>query len=366
MKIAATLVLVCAVASASTRGSRSSRRARHRVLSRLDNGKPSFLSGDLGSVGLTLTQGLVSDPSAFTDSVTSTLTSILEDHVGFDPSRQEVEVVKTAKTKSGDYHIRVTGSIDGIPVDAASMMMHVHKDGSVFALNGELITTSDLELNETAVELSCDEALALALANSITYRGIGENGHWISDCELAYVHAKDGIIHKAWKRSYEYTHPKEENRYGVDDLYASVKTGALVEFIPQIKGGLSLSTKSCNFTNTCDILISTSSGNISTADAAANAAHNNAVATYNFFKIMFGRDSLDNAGMTLRSHVHLGVNYNNAYWNGYGMYYGAGDGKSGEIREQKSRMSHFLLTFSCPRHRRHVQELRPGRRCCRT
>lgn len=45
-----------------------------------------------------------------------------------------------------------------------------------------------------------------------------------------------------------------------------------------------------------------------------------------FYKTIFGRNSVDNAGLTLGSSVHYGVNYNNAFWNGTRMVYGDGDG----------------------------------------
>ena len=48
--------------------------------------------------------------------------------------------------------------------------------------------------------------------------------------------------------------------------------------------------------------------------------------TYNFFKDIFGRNSIDTRGMKLDSTVHYGEDYNNAFWNGTQMVYGDGDG----------------------------------------
>jgi Zn-dependent metalloprotease len=48
--------------------------------------------------------------------------------------------------------------------------------------------------------------------------------------------------------------------------------------------------------------------------------------TYNFYKQVFGRRSIDSRGMRLDSTVHYGENYNNAFWNGTQMVYGDGDG----------------------------------------
>lgn len=46
-----------------------------------------------------------------------------------------------------------------------------------------------------------------------------------------------------------------------------------------------------------------------------------------FYKKVFGRNSINGAGMTMMSSVHFGVDYNNAMWNGAQMVYGDGDNK---------------------------------------
>jgi Zn-dependent metalloprotease len=49
--------------------------------------------------------------------------------------------------------------------------------------------------------------------------------------------------------------------------------------------------------------------------------------TYNFYKDIFDRNSIDTRGMKLDSSVHYGEDYNNAFWNGTQMVYGDGDGE---------------------------------------
>lgn len=46
-----------------------------------------------------------------------------------------------------------------------------------------------------------------------------------------------------------------------------------------------------------------------------------------FYKTVFNRNSIDNAGMTMMSSIHFGKGYNNAMWNGSQMIYGDGDGQ---------------------------------------
>ncbi len=61
-------------------------------------------------------------------------------------------------------------------------------------------------------------------------------------------------------------------------------------------------------------------------DSHAQAAHKYAADTYNFYLNNHGRDSIDNAGMTIISTVHYDVNYANAGWNGQQMIYGDAHG----------------------------------------
>jgi Zn-dependent metalloprotease len=62
-------------------------------------------------------------------------------------------------------------------------------------------------------------------------------------------------------------------------------------------------------------------------DTAANLAFDNAGITYDCYHTVFGRNSVDNAGLPLLSSVHYGRAYNNAMWDGQQMVYGDGDGK---------------------------------------
>ncbi len=62
-------------------------------------------------------------------------------------------------------------------------------------------------------------------------------------------------------------------------------------------------------------------------DATAARSFGETTGVAAFYKQVFGRNSIDNAGMTMMSSVHFGNRYNNAMWNGAQMVYGDGDGK---------------------------------------
>jgi Zn-dependent metalloprotease len=62
------------------------------------------------------------------------------------------------------------------------------------------------------------------------------------------------------------------------------------------------------------------------SDGSVNRAYDGLGATYNFFKNVLGRNSIDGHGMRLVATVHFGPRFNNAFWNGTQMVFGDGDG----------------------------------------
>jgi Zn-dependent metalloprotease len=70
-----------------------------------------------------------------------------------------------------------------------------------------------------------------------------------------------------------------------------------------------------------------SEGQKSNGDKDADNAYDNAGVVHDFYAKILGRDSIDDKGMVLKSTVHFGRDYNNAYWDGQKMVYGDGDGE---------------------------------------
>jgi Zn-dependent metalloprotease len=87
-------------------------------------------------------------------------------------------------------------------------------------------------------------------------------------------------------------------------------------------------------------------------DSAVNEAYNYSASTYNFYRKVFDRNSLDDHGMSLISSVHLGQRLNNAFWTGEQMCYGDGDGRI-FIRFTKSldvvghELTHGVISHTC-------------------
>ncbi|MBI4761450.1 MAG: M4 family metallopeptidase [Chloroflexi bacterium] len=83
-------------------------------------------------------------------------------------------------------------------------------------------------------------------------------------------------------------------------------------------------------------------GDAPTADAAVNEAYDGSGATYDLFKEVYSRDSIDGGGMQLKSTVHYRKGYDNAFWNGEQMVYGDGDE---DLPEQDRLFNRFTISI---------------------
>ena len=80
-------------------------------------------------------------------------------------------------------------------------------------------------------------------------------------------------------------------------------------------------------------------------------AFDNAGIVYDFYKEELGRDSLDGDGYGLHARVRFGRGVINAYWDGYRMIYGAGDGhfflsSTRSLSIAAHEMTHGVLNFT--------------------
>lgn len=93
-------------------------------------------------------------------------------------------------------------------------------------------------------------------------------------------------------------------------------------------------------------------GDPKSTDPAVNEAYDYSGFTYDFYQKLFQRNSLDDRGMSLISSVHLGRQYNNAFWNGEQMAYGDGDGRlfvrfTRSIDVVGHELTHGVISHTC-------------------
>lgn len=68
-------------------------------------------------------------------------------------------------------------------------------------------------------------------------------------------------------------------------------------------------------------------GGTVTGDPAADEAYDGLGHTHRLYADVFGRNSIDGAGLPLNATVHFGKLYDNAFWDGSQMVFGDGDGE---------------------------------------
>lgn len=68
-------------------------------------------------------------------------------------------------------------------------------------------------------------------------------------------------------------------------------------------------------------------GGEATKDEIEGRAYDFSGNTWDFFKKIFGRNSIDNKGFPIHSTIHYGKNYPNAFWDNRGIVFGDGDKK---------------------------------------
>jgi Zn-dependent metalloprotease len=89
------------------------------------------------------------------------------------------------------------------------------------------------------------------------------------------------------------------------------------------------------------------------ADKAVNQAYDGAGATYDFYREILQRNSIDNKGLRIDSTVHYQNKFNNAFWNGQQMVYGDGDGKlfmgfTGAVDVIAHELTHGVTQYAVP------------------
>jgi Zn-dependent metalloprotease len=254
-----------------------------------------------------------------------------EIHPASNQFRETHKLSKTTQNSNGRLHIRYDHFIDGIKVEGASMMLHIsEEEGMIYAVNGEFApihsNSTPKRLRSLEASLDCKDAMERAIQQLGRSRAVVG-----PECKLSAVYGNDGFFHKAWKAyvSYE-AGPEQNDRYELDEVFASLSTGDLLASFPTVHGGLSLEIRDCNGTENICSLVSQSTETINVTDTDTEYAHAVALAhiyskdAYDYFYSEFGRDSVDGRGFPLISRVNFGNQYINAFWNGWSFTYGTG------------------------------------------
>jgi len=269
------------------------------VVSLTENGQPALITGDLGVLPVAIeTQAQTLNSPAtrmkiINDPLSAAAADFMESFVEENYITSGTETLVAGDIDSdghGTSHIKFQQKIHGMNVYGASLIAHIRNaDSTIYAVNGEFIADDDLPSSAT-VAASASLRTALLANNISDYEVRSRNS------ELAYVVIPDGSAAVlAWRTLVAYQTAQHST---VDYVYVNATSGELVTVHPTVHPIRNVRTyDGNNRTSLPGTLDCANEENCS--DAVAQEAHDNAKATYDYYQVKFGRDSLNDNGFTL-------------------------------------------------------------------
>jgi len=268
--------------------------------------------------------------------------------------RDDLEVIATRKGPAGLNHVRLQQTYEGIPVWGADVVVH-SSDTTFKSLAGNL--TVGLKDLDTAPAIDAGTALFSAKGDYATKGKGTEALAFEREATTLVVFPTGGAGAKlAWHVEF-FTELQNGIEPGLWHYMIDAKTGAILDkwngihTLSQASGPGGNAKVSRTWSNALDVELASGStykadtsrlltvnmnnsqsgsGTVATGslsnfgDAAINDAHGFAEVTLNMLQQWMGYNSIDNAGFRIRSRVHYGTNYENAFWDGTQMTYGDG------------------------------------------
>lgn len=276
--------------------------------------------------------------------------------------------------KNGDTFVKFIQVINGIKVNGSSINVHYDKNGVIVSVNGKLSENKQITTLGNK-DISEKDAIGIA-KKQFNYKSLRN----IPKVEKLIL-TKDAMNYEVYKVNISYMEPTvgnsdvfvEAHSGNVIQVENNIRfdgpvTGSGIDVLGNVKN-LNLYLKSGSYqmddaTNSASKEIDTYSLNngitagtmvsnttnyfSSEKDKASVSAHYNAERVIDFYKNLFNRNSLDDEGMIVESYTHYGTGYNNAFWDGYEMVYGDGDGTtftylSGDLGVVGHEMTHAVI-----------------------
>ncbi|EZP75153.1 Bacillolysin (neutral protease) [Parageobacillus genomosp. 1] len=266
-------------------------------------------------------------------------------------SFQTIEQLKDPVKKG--YVVRLQQTYRGIPIFGATQAAHVGEDGSLRTLSGSVAAFSQTiniepkitgkqaidiakkDLGEQvhdfvktpAAKLNIymkDNHPYLVYVVELNYLG-GKPGRW-----LYFVDAKNGnIVHKFNSLQFGYVQGTGKGVLGKTRTLQMEKDSGGYSLVDKTRGSGIVTHDAANSLNLPGKVWRSKDNKLdSRYEASAVDAHYFAGIVYDYYKKVHRRNGLDGQGGEIHSTVHYAKEYNNAFWNGYQIVFGDGDGET--------------------------------------
>lgn len=232
---------------------------------------------------------------------------------GLADQAHQLQLVGVERDDLGFSHFKFQQVQAGLPVFGQQVVVHA-KGGAVTSVGGRITP------NIAPAQPQLDGAEAARRAIGATVEALATDGvqapaaRALGGQQLGWYTLEDGTPHLAYELV---VGAREDQRW---QMYVDARTGEVLDKWSLVHSALNRETVDAKSGKVLR------EGSAPTGDAPMDKAHEHAKDVYDFYSEKFGRDSIDGRGMKLRSNVHYGNKYNNAFWNGSSMTYGDGDG----------------------------------------
>ena len=272
-----------------------------------DSGAPYFVKGQLGRLPESI-GGFHGDNEAAREAVEA-IAPI------FRVSAEELKLQRNSVDERGHQHLRYQQTLHGRRVVGGEFILHVDAERNIYAANGSA------RLGEP---LSTQAKVAPEAARTQAERDSSATGATAGpQAELVYLLLAEA---QTPRLAYEVRVTGERDGAPAEDLvYVDAERGEVLLVNPRIHSALQRKVHTASNGTTTPGALRRAEGQATSGDNHVDTNYDRLGETYNCYKTLFGRDSINNAGITLVSTVHYARNYVNAYWDGTQMVYGDGD-----------------------------------------
>ena len=284
--------------------------------------------------GRAIREATALDKNATAEDVARSFLSAQGSQFGIANARTDLKVLRETKADNGNNTVRFQQTYQGIPVLAGEMIIHMDSGKNVLSAMGEILPGIDLDINPLI-----DEAAAVQTALAVTAK---ENG--------VSVDALQTSTPELWIYNPALLTPYTGQTVLGWRMEVTPKTGILpvrqLVLVEAKRGGIALSFNQVDYaknretydsggtaTNPPTGTLVCNESNPTCAGGSTDAinAHVFAGQTYDFYLTNHARDSIDGAGMLLKSFVNYDVGFQNAFWDGTEMVYGAGFSSADDV-----------------------------------
>jgi len=297
--------------------------------------------------------------------------------------------------------VRVQQYYNNVPVFGSDQIVNIAEDGVVKSFIGKVAKLEDKLSKNMNDKVSKKEAVELAKndlgftpeivdapkADIVVYMD-GETPHYAYQVELVFdapqpgywnyfIEVATGDVLFKFNEIDSYgkggTKPPKKPRPGDDSNYdpANTVTGTGTDvlgntqtitanhhtdgtyYLADMTKGNGVFTYDAGYSTSLPGSVWSDSDNVYNAsyDAPAVSSQNYMGITYDYYMNKFNRNSFDGNGAAVKSSVHVGSSYNNAYWNGSQFAFGDGDGYvfiplSGAIDVVAHEFTHAVTSYT--------------------